>query len=84
MGVHESQSLFWERMIFQSKEFWVWATPIVHKHFPHTVDCTAHDFYEFVNNVSIELFFGFAFAPVFIYCLFITIHFFSHHDYCID
>ena len=25
MGVHESQSLLWERMVFQSKEFWqVW------------------------------------------------------------
>ena len=31
MGVHESQSLFWERMIFQSREFWEYFTPIVHR-----------------------------------------------------
>jgi len=27
MGVHESQSLFWERMIGKSLPFWKWATP---------------------------------------------------------
>lgn len=52
MGVHESQSLLWERMVFQSPEFWHWITPIVHKHFPHTADVTADQFYEFVNQVS--------------------------------
>ena len=52
MGVHESQSLFWERMVFQSREFWQWATPVVHKYFPHTSSCTAEDFYQFVNQVS--------------------------------
>lgn len=51
MGVHESQSLFWERMVFQSYEFWQWATPLVHKHFPHTKHCTADDFYRYVNQV---------------------------------
>jgi len=52
MGVHESQSLFWERMIFQSREFWIWATPIVHKYFPHTLSCSAEDFYKYVNQVE--------------------------------
>jgi carboxypeptidase Taq len=52
MGVHESQSLFWERMIFQSREFWVWATPLFHKHFPHTRGCTPEDFYRYVNQVK--------------------------------
>ena len=51
MGVHESQSLFWERMIHQSREFWEWATPLMHKHFPHTSACTADDFYRAVNQV---------------------------------
>ncbi|CAM9297987.1 unnamed protein product, partial [Ectocarpus fasciculatus] len=55
MGVHESQSLFWERMIFQSMDFWVWATPIFHKHFPHTRECSAEDFYRYVNRVSQSL-----------------------------
>lgn len=27
MGVHESQSLFWERMVAKSPAFWKWATP---------------------------------------------------------
>ena len=52
MGVHESQSLFWERMIFQSRDFWVYATPLVHKYFPHTRDCTVDDFYRYVNRVE--------------------------------
>lgn len=52
MGVHESQSLFWERMVFQSKDFWVWATPIFHKYFPHTTNHTAEDFYKYVNQVE--------------------------------
>jgi carboxypeptidase Taq len=52
MGVHESQSLFWERMIFQSRDFWVYATPLVHKYFPHTKDCSVDDFYAFVNRVE--------------------------------
>jgi carboxypeptidase Taq len=33
MGIHESQSLFWEKMIFQSEDFWYYMTPIVHKYF---------------------------------------------------
>eukprot|EP01041_Mallomonas_annulata_P007569 gene7569-15522_t len=52
MGVHESQSLFWERMIFQSREFWIWCTPLVHKHFPHTQSMSAEDFYIYVNQVA--------------------------------
>ncbi len=51
MGVHESQSLFWERMVFQSAEFWEWCTPIIHKHFPHTAAVDHHQFYRFVNQV---------------------------------
>lgn len=52
MGTHESQSLFWERMIFQSREFWEWAVSVVHRHFPHTEGCDAEDFYRFVNQVD--------------------------------
>jgi carboxypeptidase Taq len=32
MGMHESQSLFWERHIGLSKEFWEYATPFVNEH----------------------------------------------------
>jgi carboxypeptidase Taq len=34
MGIHESQSLFWENMIGRSEAFWTWAFPIVSKAFP--------------------------------------------------
>lgn len=33
MGMHESQSLFWERHIGLSKDFWEFAAPIVHEKF---------------------------------------------------
>lgn len=52
MGVHESQSLFWERMIFQGRPFWDFATPLIHRHFPHTESMTADDFYRVINQVS--------------------------------
>ena len=55
MATHESQSLLWERMVGQSRAFWVWATPIVHKYFPHTAECTAEDFYRAVNIVRPSL-----------------------------
>lgn len=52
MGVHESQSLLWERMVMQSKPFWQFATPLFHEYFPHTKDATPEDFYKAVNRVS--------------------------------
>lgn len=55
MAVHESQSLLWERMVGQSRSFWQWITPIVHKYFPHTKECTAEDFYKAVNIVKPSL-----------------------------
>lgn len=50
MGMHESQSLFWERHIGLSKPFWKWATPMFHEKFE-----TAHsseEMYGAVNAVS--------------------------------
>jgi carboxypeptidase Taq len=55
MAVHESQSLLWERMVGQSRAFWVWATPIVHRYFPHTKECSVEDFYRTVNVVKPSL-----------------------------
>jgi carboxypeptidase Taq len=52
MGVHESQSLLWERMVFQGLPFWKWVTPLFHQHFPHTRDMTPMDFYRIVNRVE--------------------------------
>ena len=52
MGVHESQSLFWERNIFQSREFWDFLTPLIHKHFPHTIGVNSEEFYLYCNQVT--------------------------------
>lgn len=55
MGVHESQSLFWERMIGQSEAFWDYIVPLVHERLPHTKAASAHDFFVAVNQVSLSL-----------------------------
>ena len=52
MGVHESQSLLWERMVGQSRAYWSWVTPKVHERFPFTKECTAEDFYKAFNRVT--------------------------------
>ncbi|KAJ8599155.1 hypothetical protein CTAYLR_008304 [Chrysophaeum taylorii] len=52
MGVHESQSLLYERMVLQSRPFWDFATPLFHEFFPHTRDATPDDFYHACNIVS--------------------------------
>mmetsp|Transcript_67069 Transcript_67069/g.111515 ORF Transcript_67069/g.111515 Transcript_67069/m.111515 type:complete len:544 (+) Transcript_67069:68-1699(+) len=52
MGVHESQSLMWERMVLQSAEFWEWCVPLFHKYFPHTAECSSTDFYRTYNRVE--------------------------------
>mmetsp|Transcript_18334 Transcript_18334/g.30800 ORF Transcript_18334/g.30800 Transcript_18334/m.30800 type:complete len:563 (+) Transcript_18334:153-1841(+) len=55
MGVHESQSLLWERMVGQSKAFWTYLTPLVHNFFPQTRKASAEELYQFVNVVKPSL-----------------------------
>ena len=52
MGVHESQSLMWERMVLQSREFWDFAAPLFHEHFPFTADASPEDFYRTVPRMQ--------------------------------
>ncbi|KAL7434943.1 hypothetical protein ACHAXH_006727, partial [Discostella pseudostelligera] len=67
MGVHESQSLFWERHIGKSKEFYKWAQPIMKSAFHTTTSdkevedgqggegefgYSAEELYEAVNTVD--------------------------------
>ena len=52
MGTHESQSLLWERMVLQSRDFWDYAAPLFHDAFPHTRDATPDDFYRAINRVQ--------------------------------
>lgn len=54
MGSHESQSLFWERMVAQRPEFWEAILPMVHEELPHTAAATAKDFAFAVNQVNPE------------------------------
>lgn len=50
MGIHESQSLFWENVIARSEEFWTWAFPILQKQFPEQLaDQTVRSFYQAIN-----------------------------------
>jgi carboxypeptidase Taq len=52
MGAHESQSLFWERMVAQSEPFWTAVLPLVHEMLPFTASATAADFAYAVNMVN--------------------------------
>lgn len=55
MGAHESQSLFWERMIGQNIGFWEAMLPKIHERLPHTKDVTANDLFFAVNQVQRSL-----------------------------
>ena len=54
MGVHESQSLFWERYVGQSPEFWSAAFPNFCDAFPDVARAgvVADDVYRFVNKAK--------------------------------
>jgi len=54
MGVHESQSLFWERYVGQSPEFWSAAFPEFCDAFPDVARAgvVADDVYRFVNKAK--------------------------------
>lgn len=52
MGIHESQSLFWENVIARTEEFWQWALPQLKAVFPEQLgDTTPRDFYRAINVV---------------------------------
>ena len=54
IGIHESQSLFWERYVGQSLEFWEANLPAFHENFPVAREqgVTAEDVYRFVNKAK--------------------------------
>lgn len=55
MGAHESQSLFWERMIAQNVGFWECMLPKIHENLPHTREVSADEFFFAVNQVNRSL-----------------------------
>jgi len=42
LGIHESQSLFWESIVGQSPEFWEYVLPFFKEHFPGRADSVTH------------------------------------------
>jgi carboxypeptidase Taq len=51
MGIHESQSRFWENIIGRSKEFWTHFFPDAVKHFPEQFKgVTLDEFYRGINE----------------------------------
>jgi carboxypeptidase Taq len=51
MGVHESQSLFWERHVGKSQAFWKWATPQLKAAFD-SFDYTPEQVYAAINTIK--------------------------------
>lgn len=55
MGVHESQSRFYENIIGRSRPFWEFFFPEAKKRFPQLGDVSLDDFYRGVNDVKPSL-----------------------------
>ncbi len=56
MGIHESQSLFWENVVARSEEFWQWAFPLLRDQFPEQLaDQTPTSFYRAINRIQPSL-----------------------------
>ncbi|WAH35865.1 carboxypeptidase M32 [Alicyclobacillus dauci] len=56
MGIHESQSRFWENMIGRSLPFWEHNYDLVQKAFPSVfANVPLHDFYRWINHVEPSL-----------------------------
>ncbi len=56
MGIHESQSLFWENVVARSEEFWSWAFPILRDAFPDQLkDQSVQSFYRAINKMQPSL-----------------------------
>lgn len=51
MGVHESQSRWWEVMIGRSLPFWEYMYPILQDYFPSFASLSLCDFYKHINHV---------------------------------
>lgn len=55
MGIHESQSLLFERMVGQSSEFWKYLQPLVAESFDFTKGLETEDYYKAINKVQKSL-----------------------------
>ncbi|WP_303802825.1 carboxypeptidase M32 [Alicyclobacillus macrosporangiidus] len=55
MGIHESQSRFYENMIGRSHAYWESHLPVVRRYFPEFEDVSVDEFYRAMNDVSPSL-----------------------------
>ena len=55
MGIHESQSRFYENLIGRSKSFWTYFYPILQEKFSEYNGIDFNEFYKAVNNVESSL-----------------------------
>lgn len=55
LGVHESQSRFWENIVGRSKEFWTCFLPEAQSNFPALAGVSLDDFHRAVNKVEPSL-----------------------------
>lgn len=55
MGIHESQSRFYENIIGRSRPFWAYFFPEAKKRFPHFKNVSTDEFYKGVNDVKPSL-----------------------------
>ncbi len=56
LGIHESQSRFWENCIGRSRQFWRYFYPRLQQRFPEVLaDVSAHNFYKAMNRVEPSL-----------------------------
>lgn len=52
MGIHESQSRFWENMMGRSYAYWQSMYPSLQECIPHLRDVSLEDFYKAINKVN--------------------------------
>ena len=52
LGIHESQSRLWEKVIGQSSEFWSYFYPSLQVKFPALAHLSERDFYRSINQVK--------------------------------
>jgi len=55
LGVHESQSRFWENLIGRSEAFWSYLLPVARNHFPALEDVSLRDVLSAVNEARPSL-----------------------------
>ena len=55
MGIHESQSRFYENLLGRSTEFLTYLLPVIKKYFPQMKDVTIDEFYKAINKVTPSL-----------------------------